>query len=223
MDKTIFGIFDNRADAQGAINSLREEGFDPKDISIVMHDNDEAEAIEEDTGTDIVGGTATGAVTGAVLGGITGFLAGTVLPGLAGFFIAGPIGAALGLTGAAATTVSGAAAGALTGGLVGALTSFGLSEDDARYYETRVREGAILIAVAASENDDSSVKNIFDEYNASDVKMVSHDAEKIIERGERRSMSEDTDIHPRSRFGFGDEDQHQFIGAKGGSARRRRE
>ncbi len=71
------------------------------------------------------------------------------MPALGGFLIGGPIGAALGLTGVVAV------------GLIGALThTFGLSEDEARDYETRINEGGILIAVPAKSGDEMEVKDI---------------------------------------------------------------
>jgi hypothetical protein len=95
------------------------------------------------------------------------------IPGLGGIFVGGPLAIALGLTGAAATTVSGATTGILAGGLVGALVGLGVPEDVAKTYEERVREGAILLAVAGdSENDISNIRNIFQKYNADQVRTV---------------------------------------------------
>lgn len=222
MSKTIIGLFEARADAEGAIESLRDEGFNPKDISIVMQDKAEADDIGDTTGADVAGGAASGAATGAVIGGITGFLAGTVLPGLAGFLIAGPIGAALGLTGVAATTVSGAATGAVAGGLLGALMGLGLSKSEAEHYESRVKEGAILIAVPAMRGEEKTVEAIFDDFNATDLKTVDQPSEEARTYAHARHEADDYSAdEPHVRFAE-DESHRAYTGAKGGTASRRR-
>src|SRR6185437_11026969 len=141
MTRTVLGIFTNRRDAEDTIDNLRNEGFNAKDISLVMQDKEQRDEIADTTGSNVSGGAVTGITTGAVVGGIAGLLAGTALPVLGGLLIAGPIGAALGLTGVAATTASGIATGAVAGGLIGALMGLGMTREDATYYQDRVDEG----------------------------------------------------------------------------------
>lgn len=172
MTNTLIGVFEERLDAEHAVDELKAKGYNPKDISIVMKDRGQGEKLAEDTGADVVGGAATGAATGAVLGGLAGLLASIVIPGLGAFFIGGPLAAALGLTGAAASTASGAATGALAGGLIGALTGLGLSDDDAKMYETRVKEGGILIAVPTQETEVNTVERILKNTNAHEIKVI---------------------------------------------------
>lgn len=204
MNKTIIGIFADRSDVEEAIGRLQAEGFSPKDISIVMKDRGEQEDIRHDAGTDVAEGAISGAAGGAVLGGLTGLLVGTVLPGLGGFLIGGPIGAALGLTGAAATTVSGAATGAVAGGLLGGLMGLGMNREDAQYYERQVNEGAILVAVPALTGDEAIVVDIFDRYNAQDVRTLSHEEDEY-------------EFTPSHRDAPGS----YAMGAKGGTSRKR--
>ena len=213
MKKTILGIFENRNDVEAAVDKLKAEGFDPKDISIVMKDKGEQRDVENSTGTDVAGGALSGATTGAVVGGITGLLAGTVVPALGGLLIGGPIGAALGLTGAAATTVSGAATGAVAGGLLGALMGLGLPKEDAEHYEKRVTEGAILLAVPAGEGDARTVTSIFDEYNASDVKSISAGADR------KTDYSDEVDAREHERHQRDSGQQYVHVGAKGGKSK----
>jgi len=207
MMKTVLGIFQERADVERAVDKFRAEGFKPEDFSIVMKDTKEAKAIGDNTGANAAGGAVSGATTGAIVGGIAGLLAGIAIPGLGAFLIGGPIAAALGLTGAAATTVSGVATGAVAGGLLGALMGMGLSRDDAEYYEGRVKEGAILLAVPTRENQLELVMTIFDDSNASDVKTISQDASQ-----------EDRDIHAtkHSSQDTGRSYAHAHAGTKGG-------
>lgn len=212
MKKTLLGVFTERTDVEESIEKLKANGLDVKDFSIVMKDKKEAEELGDDTGADVASSALAGATTGAAVGGLAGLLAGTVLPGLGGFLIGGPIGAALGLTGAAATTVSGAATGALAGGLIGALMGLGLSKEDAELYESRVQEGAILLIVPTAEEKLSFVQNIFNEYNASDVKTIMQDRSDESHTTSRRSSSSD--------YNQSHSHGHQFatMGAKGGKS-----
>ncbi len=196
MTHTILGIFADRANAEEAINHLEEDGYNPKNISIVMKDSGERTELENNTGANVAGGALSGATTGAVVGGIAGLLAGTVMPVLGGLLIAGPIGAALGFTGAAATTVSGAATGAVAGGLLGALMGLGVPEETARVYEDRVNEGGILIAVPANEDRVEDVKDILEEFDAEDVQVVST-KEEHKSHFTSHNHSDDVTIHTR--------------------------
>jgi hypothetical protein len=185
MAQMVLGVFGARDMAENAINELQELGYNPKDMSIIMRDRDEAVAMGESTGASVAEGALSGATTGGVLGGIAGLLIGVgaiAIPGLGALLVGGPIAAALGLTGAAATTVSGAVTGALAGGLVGALMGLGVSEEDARYYEDRIREGGILVAVPVSMGRHDEVREVLEDHGADQVRMVS-DESSVPRRG----------------------------------------
>lgn len=172
MAEMVLGIFTDRTNANSAVGDLENKGFDTKDISIIMK-NDEGK-VTDVSGNDVADGAASGAVTGGVLGGIAGLLVGLgaiVVPGIGALLIGGPLAAALGLTGAAATTVSGAVSGALAGGLVGALVNLGVSEEDAKDYEESVKSGAILIAVP-SRGDENEVRAILEDHGANKIRVV---------------------------------------------------
>jgi hypothetical protein len=158
MPDVLLGVFADRRHAEMAIADLKDAGYDPKEISIVMTDQGEAQQVQENTGANVVTGAAEGAVAGGAIGGLAGLLIGIgaiAIPGLGAVFIAGPLAAALGLTGAAATTVSGATTGALAGGLIGALVGLGIPRETAQLYEERVREGGLLLAVPVREGTDA--------------------------------------------------------------------
>jgi uncharacterized membrane protein len=203
MTKTVLGIFQDNNNAESAVSKLEEDGYDPKNISIVMKDREEGEKLGADTGTNISAGATSGATTGLVLGGLAGLVASFVIPGLGAFFIGGPIAAALGLGGAAATTVSGATTGAIAGGLIGALMGFGLTEDEAKEYEEHVNQGAILVAVPARDNEESRVEDILADNNADNIRIASH--------------NQDTKAN-RDRSGHDEYRSHTFAGAKGGKS-----
>jgi hypothetical protein len=200
----VLGVFNHSDKAEEALIQLEAEGYNPKDMSIVMKDRGEAHRVADNTGANVAEGALGGAGTGAVVGGIAGFLAGTVLPGLGGLLIGGPIGAALGLTGAAATTVSGAATGAVAGGLIGALMStFGLTEEEAHEYETQISAGGILVAVPSHKGEEGEVKDILADCGADNIRIV---------RGEESSVRRSSHLRDR------DED-FRYAGAKGGKSR----
>lgn len=173
MARLVLGVFLNRSDAEDAINELEAEGYNPKDISIVMRHEDGEAATEDGARSDVTRGMVSGATTGGVLGALAGLLVGTgVLPGIGALLIGGPLAAALGLTGAAATTLSGAVTGVLAGGLVGVLARLGLSPEDARIYEDRIREGGILVAVPAKIGHEQDVRDIMEDYGADQVRAI---------------------------------------------------
>src|SRR4051812_49320872 len=74
MAHTVAGVFDSQADAQQALNALKEAGFTPNDVSVVAKDTRETQTMVE--GSDMAGAETSGAATGALLGGLTGGLAG---------------------------------------------------------------------------------------------------------------------------------------------------
>jgi uncharacterized protein (TIGR02271 family) len=139
---TVAGLFRNTAQAERAIRDLKAAGFTDNQIGVIMQDRAEERRLATDTGTKAGEGAAAGAVGGGVLGGLVGLLAGVgalVIPGI-GPIIAG---------GALASTLAGAGIGAAAGGLIGALIGMGIPEEDARHYETGLREGGILVTVEA--------------------------------------------------------------------------
>lgn len=139
---TIFGLFRSRQDAERAIQDLRAAAFPDSGIGVLMQDPEAGRRLAEDTGTAGGEGAKAGAVGGGVFGGVLGLLAGVgalAIPGI------GPLMAG----GALASTLAGAGIGAVAGGLIGALVGLGLPEEEARYYETGLREGGILLTVEA--------------------------------------------------------------------------
>lgn len=175
MAETVFGLFEDRKSAEDAVEELKSNGYDAKDISIIMRDEKDSEVVTTDTGESVADGAATGAVTGGVIGGLAGLLVGIgaiTIPGIGAILIGGPLAALLGLTGVAATTVSGAATGALAGGLVGALIGLGVPEEDARVYEESVKSGGILLAVPTRDDASTDAKSILQDHGAGSIRTV---------------------------------------------------
>jgi uncharacterized protein (TIGR02271 family) len=140
--ETVVGLFPNVGGAERAIRDLKNAGFTDRQIGVLMRDRDEERKLATETGTKAGEGATAGAITGGALGGLVGLLAGIgalVIPGV-GPLIAG---------GALASTLAGAGIGAAAGGLLGALVGLGIPEEEARYYESGLQEGGILVTVEA--------------------------------------------------------------------------
>ncbi|MCK6207973.1 general stress protein [Bacillus infantis] len=138
--KHIVGVYDTQSEAIEAVEELRAQGYDTNDISVVGKNDDDVEAVTEQTGTKAEEGLAAGAAAGGTLGGLAGLLAGAgalAIPGIGPVLAAGPLAGAL----------TGAAAGAGLGGLTGALVGMGIPEDDAEHYSGQIKEGKILVFV----------------------------------------------------------------------------
>jgi uncharacterized protein (TIGR02271 family) len=139
---TVVALFHNQADAERAIQRLKQEGFSENQIGVAIKDRSRQEELIEGTGTQAEEGAATGAIGGGVLGGVIGLLAGVgalAIPGV-GPIIAG---------GTLASTLAGAGIGAAAGGLLGALVGMGVPEEDAKHFDQGFREGGTLVTVAA--------------------------------------------------------------------------
>ncbi|MBA3834314.1 MAG: hypothetical protein H0X53_00415 [Sphingomonas sp.] len=149
-------IFDDCDHAEKAINELRESGVPSDAISVVqLHDDtdngggdrDRTETV--DTGDNKASGTTKGILAGGTVGAIAG-LGALLIPGIGPFIAGGALASTLGVAGSAA--VASGALGAAAGGLTGALVDYGFDKEHAEYYEKRIREGAVFVAVDTSEN-----------------------------------------------------------------------
>lgn len=139
---TVVGLFHNQADAERAIQRLKQAGFAEDQIGVAMKDRKRQEELIEGTGTQAAEGAAAGALGGGVLGGVIGLLAGVgalAIPGI-GPIIAG---------GTLASTLAGAGIGAAAGGLIGALAGMGVPEEDARHFDRGFQAGGTLVTVDA--------------------------------------------------------------------------
>ncbi len=144
---TTVGVFPSRQDAEAAVSALYDAGFTAGEIGVVTRDQqgrtkamkkDETESEAEAAGE----GTLVGAVAGAGIGGLigAGVLAG-VIPVIGPALFAGTLG----------VLASNAAGGAAVVGVIGALTGWGVSHEDATYYEGEVVAGRTVVTVTATE------------------------------------------------------------------------
>lgn len=153
--KTVIGVFENKQQAEKAVNSLRNSGFDTNEISIVAKeekkDNGDEENLEMDTVAD-------GTATGGVIGGLAGLAIGAgalAIPGIGPLFAAGPI--------------AGLISGAATGGIAGSLIDWGIPAERGEYYEEEVKKGKILAVIRAHDQKAQQAANILRQNGAKDV------------------------------------------------------
>ena len=83
--------------------------------------------------------------------------------------------------------LSGAAVGAAAGGLIGALVGMGIPEYEAKRYESRVREGRILLSVHSENGQETKrAKEIFERAGAQDIASAGEKGVSEKERGNYR-------------------------------------
>ena len=138
-DRAIVGVFDDRMAAERAVDLLEQAGFREDQIGFAIRGAEEVRGgmITDTTGTKDGKGALTGMVTGGMLGGVLAAAVSLLIPGV------GPIMAG----GVLAAFFGGAIAGTAVGGIFGALTGLGISEDEARFYETQFHSGRAIVAV----------------------------------------------------------------------------
>jgi gas vesicle protein len=118
------GVFMEEAQARKAIEELRRAGFNDDEMGFLARARTE------------------GMVSGGVVGGVVGAAAAILIPGF-GPAIAGGI---------LAATLGGAALGAAAGGIIGSLVGLGVTEKDARFYQSELEAGRTIITVTTSDD-----------------------------------------------------------------------
>jgi hypothetical protein len=141
---SVFGIYPTHAGVEGGVQSLKQAGFRPTDISILFRENGRNEEYTAERGSKLPEGATAGGGSGAVIGGALGWLAGIgalTIPGFGALIAAGPMVAAL----------AGIGAGGVVGAVTGALIGLGIPEFEAKRYEGRMKKGGILLSVHADD------------------------------------------------------------------------
>lgn len=156
MLRKITGVFNTEESAIRAIETLKLNGYDADQISVLAKKLDSAETVEELTHANVQSetfGIAKGGVlAGGVLGGIGAILVDLgllAIPGIGPILAAGPIAIAL----------TGILAGGAIGGVGGAFIDAGINESDAKEYEDYLYDGKILVIVDDSDNRDLVYEN----------------------------------------------------------------
>ncbi|HHT72715.1 MAG TPA: hypothetical protein GX008_03275 [Firmicutes bacterium] len=159
---TVIGVFRDVKSAEEAVRSLRNNGFEENEISIIAKD-DRGKTVKQDmeVGGEMGMGQeniADGTAWGGALGGVAGLLAGVgalAIPGIGPIVAAGPL--------------AGALSGAVTGGVAGGLLDLGIPEERGREYENELKQGGILAVVETSEDKVNDASAILRKNGAKDV------------------------------------------------------
>ena len=161
--KSVFCITTTREQADRIVEQLKTANFSNNDISVLFPDKATSRDFAHEKNTKAPEGAIAGAGTGGVLGGALGWIVGIgalAIPGVGPFIAAGPIMAAL----------SGAAIGAATGGIAGGLIGLGIPELEAKRYESKVKEGNLLLSVHTENSEEiKRAKEIFTNAGAHDI------------------------------------------------------
>jgi hypothetical protein len=138
---TLVAAFEDRLEAERAVDELEQAGFAPDDLGYAIRGSDAVQGgmITDTQGAKDRKGAMTGMATGAGLGAVLGAAAALLIPGV------GPVVAG----GILAMAFGGAVAGTAVGGIFGAMTGLGISEDEARFYEREFQSGRALVTVKA--------------------------------------------------------------------------
>ena len=175
----VFGIFNDRAEADAATSRLQSAGFKNSEISVLFPDKEGTKQFAHEKNTKAPEGAATGAGTGAVLGGTLGWLVGIgalAIPGVGPFIAAGPIMAAL----------AGAGVGGTVGGITGALVGMGIPEFEAKRYEGMVKNGGILMSIHSEDPTwTKKGKAVLEESGARDIAATGESRGELTSRDAR--------------------------------------
>lgn len=152
--KSVIGVFNQKQEAERAIQSLRQQGFTNEEINLISKEGTKKGTEREFYDDDI----ADGALTGGTLGGIGGLILGAgalAIPGIGPVIAAGPIAAAL--------------SGAVAGGLAGGLIDWGIPAESSSRYEQQVAQGGILAVVRTQESKVQQAAQVLRQSGAKDV------------------------------------------------------
>lgn len=162
-DTSVYAITLSHQQTETIVSRLKADGFANDRISVLFPDKSTSADFAHEKNTKAPEGAVTGGVSGGVLGGALGWIAGIgalAIPGAGPFIAAGPLAAAIG----------GAFAGATVGSIAGALVGMGLPEIEAKRYESKVKDGNILISVHTKNSDEESrAKEILKDLDACDI------------------------------------------------------
>lgn len=149
---TTAAVFLDRRKAEHALDALRVAGFPLEDLGVLtlVEGSDSLQAKAQ--GTDI---SESLVEEGAIAGGVAGLgIGGAIGLGVLALAIPG-IGPAL-AAGTLATLLTATAGGVAIAGLTGALIGWGLSEQEAAFYEKELQAGRTIVTVTTDSREDEA-------------------------------------------------------------------
>ncbi|GHO99263.1 hypothetical protein KSF_093110 [Reticulibacter mediterranei] len=137
-NRVVIGVFHDRAQAEQALQELRQTGFREDQLGFLMREGNTR--VEDVPAEQPEGNSTAGAIAGGVVGGVAGAAAASLIPGV-GSAIAGGI----------LLSAGGAVLGAATGRFITTLMHLGVPEEQARAYDQEVQVGRSIVIVQADE------------------------------------------------------------------------
>lgn len=162
------GLFNTRQAAEAALYQLRDSGFDMDKVSVIAHEarvdtHVGGQAVEKPKAEQAKGGAEAGAVAGTATGGLMGLLGGLGVLAIPGVGPVAEVGVVL------ANTLLGSGFGAAGGGLIGALIGWGVPEDRANYYNSRIYEGQeYMVVIEGTDSDIRTAQSILQTHGLHD-------------------------------------------------------
>jgi len=170
-ERTITAVIKEREQIDSIVRRLLDRGISREHISLVGRNfHSETRIAGFITKRDVIlGGLKQGAAFGSFFGSVLGLLTGVgvlFIPFVGTIAVAGPIGGLL--LGAA----SGAIAGSAGAGLVSALAAWGMPEDKAAIYQTRVEAGEFLVMVEVPMNKSGEIQLLLESAGGEEISTV---------------------------------------------------
>src|SRR5690242_18865813 len=191
--EAISGVFQSRADAEKAINELRNAGLPDNRIGFVTPGNDGAEL---ETGLPVTDteqpgmGRAMGAAVGGAMGAAGGATLGLAVATLAVPGI-GPV-LAFGMVGAALLGIVGATAGAAVGNTIEEELGEGVPHEDIYLYEDALRHGhSILLVYTDNDSQTEVAEDVLNDAGAMDLDELRENWWDELKEGERAHYHHD--------------------------------
>ena len=205
-ERTVSAVFKEEEQLDNVVRRLMDRGV-PQDHISVMGKNFQSNTriagfiSKRDV---IFGGLRSGALFGSLFGSFLGLLTGVgvlFIPFVGTVVAAGPLGALL--LGAA----SGAIAGSAGAGLVSALVAWGMPEDKATIYQTRVEAGEFLVMAEVPANKTGEFQLLLESAGGEEV----HTTEMTLPRPCPGKCNEPSDLSPEVRSHLSEDAQKTFI------------
>ncbi len=159
----VLGLFRDKATAATAARALRELGLDPGTLSVVAKSHEEegelASSMGATPGAEIEDSWAAARL--GELGGQVRAAIALVLPGIGPIVSAGPLAADLG-----------EAAGHMAGSVASVLGKAGLPERRAAEWQSRVRQGAVILGAHTTPSRVAAVETALRTNGAADLELA---------------------------------------------------
>ena len=159
MSNLVTATFKTRQAAEHSLRQLETIGITDEQTALIVTDETRGKSFQIKEGTKMDEGAAGGATAGGIIGALVGALGTATAIAIPGLNVV--------VAGAAISALAGLGAGAATGGLIGALVGAGIPEHEAKLYEDALKEGSILLAIEAEDNDQKDkIKEILEREDA---------------------------------------------------------